>query len=515
MKKFLSITFIALLVLIGMTINVQAVEVTTWDDLTDELANGTDTEVTLSGDVSVTDTQILNLNGKTLNTTKTLVVDGGKLTITGNGKVVTTVADPLINVLNGGTLTLENGTYESTTYYGAAIQVRGSATDTDVKTKVNIAKDASITANYPVFIPKEGGFGVVVDVYGKLHSITTTKGSTTKYGAALYINGKLDSTTGNVPVINVYEGASVTAEESTAVYAAGYGIWNISGGYFEGTEALSIKGGEFYITGGTFKANGEYVENPTANNNGSEDTGSAISITGNDGYAGNIVLEISNATVTSENGYAVYETITNAVQPAVVEGGLKISSGNFEGKAGDVKADNITEFIEGGTFSDELDEKYLDTSVETEESEDGTILVGTKRPITINKTENGTVTASASEAIKGQKVTLTVTPAEGYKLKDLKVITVADSAVTVTENSFVMPDLGVIVSAEFEKVETSGEAPSLQQPAEPEPEPEEQKPAEKDETPKMGSINVMPYICIAIAAIALIGLAKNKKSSKH
>lgn len=508
MKKFLTITFVALLVLIGMSINVQAASVTTWSELVDELANGTDTEVTLSGDVSVTDNQTLNLNGKTLNLTKTLVVDGGKLTITGNGKVVTTVVDPLIHVLNGGTLTLENGTYESTTYYGAAIQVTGSATDTEVKTKVSIAKDVSITANYPVFIPKQGGFGVVVDVYGKLHSITTTNGVKTQYGAGLYINGKLDSTTGNVPVINVYEGASVTAQDSTAVYAAGFGIWNISGGYFEGTEALSIKGGEFYITGGTFKANGKYVENPEANNNASEDTGSAISITGNDSYAGNIVLEISNATVTSENGYAVFETITNAMAPAVVEGGVKISSGNYTGKAGDVKADNITEFIEGGTFSKELDENYLNTSVETEKSEDGTILVGTKRPITVNKTENGTVTASLSEAIKGQKVTLTVTPAEGYKLKDLKVITVADSAVTVTENSFVMPDLGVIVNAEFEKIENSAEAPAEQQPT-------EQKPAEKDETPKMGSINVMPYICVAIVAIALIGLAKTKKSSKH
>lgn len=498
MKKFLTITFIALLVLIGMAINVHAVEVTTWDELTDELANGTDTEVTLSGDVSVTDTKTLNLNGKTLNSTKTITVNGGKLTITGNGKLVTTEADPLINVLNGGTLTLENGIYESTTYYGAAIQVTGAATDTEVETKVNIAKDVSITANYPVFIPKQGGFGVVVDVYGKLHSITTTNGTTTKYGAGLYINGQLNSTTGNVPVINVYEGASVTAQDSAAVYAAGFGIWNISGGYFEGTEALSIKGGEFYITGGTFKANGKYVENPTANNDGSEDTGSAISITGNDGYAGNIVLEISNATVTSENGYAVYETITNAVQPAVVEGGVKISSGNFEGKVGDVKADNIKEFVEGGTFSKELDEKYLDTTVEAEKAGDGTILVGTKHLIEIKDVTNGTVTSSLEKALKGQTVTLTTTPKDGYKLKSLKVITVADSEVEVVDGKFVMPDMGVVVTAEFEEASEVGEA----------------QPEEKDETPKMGAINTT-YIWVTLAAIAIVGIATTKKVSKH
>ena len=493
MKKFLTITFIALLVLIGMAINVHAVEVATWDDLTDELANGTDTEVTLSGEVSITDTKTLNLNGKTLNSTKTITVNGGKLTITGNGKVVTTEADPLIHVLNGGTLTLENGTYESTTYYGAAIQVTGAATDTEVKTKVNIAKGVSVTANYPVFIPKQGGFGVVVDVYGKLHSITTTQGTTTKYGAGLYINGQLNSTTGNVPVINVYEGASVTAQDSTAVYAAGFGIWNISGGYFEGTEALSIKGGEFYITGGTFKANGKYVEDPTANNNGSEDTGSAISITGNDGYAGNIVLEISNATVTSENGYAVYETITNAVQPAVVEGGVKIFSGNFEGKVGDVKADNITEFIEGGTFSEELDKKYLDTTVEAEKTEDGTVLVGTKYLIEIKDVTNGTVKSSLEKALKGQTVTLTATPDEGYQLKSLKI-----NGVEITGTTFTMPDKDVEVTSEFEKIPVKAE----------------ENKEEKDETPKMGAMNAS-YVWMTLLAISLVGILTTKKVAKH
>lgn len=497
MKRFLTITFIVLFMLLGMALNVQAAEVTTWTGLVEELANGTDTEVTLTTTVSVEDTQTLKLNGKKLTLKDSLVVDGGKLTITGNGTIVTAEADPLINVKNGGTLILENGTYEVTTYYGAAIQMTGAAIDTEVKTKVEIGKDASITANYPVFIPKQGAFGVVVDVYGKLRSVPTVHPTTGKvqYGAALYINGQITATTGNIPVINVYEGATVLGEETEAIYAAGYGIWNIFGGYFEGTDAISIKGGEFNITGGTFKAYGEFDPDPAPNNNGSEATGSAISVTGNDGYAGKVKLNISNATVISENGYAVYETITKAVQPAVES--MTITSGDFSGKEGAIQADNVEDFIEGGTFSSEVDEKYLSSEVESTK-ENGTVLVGTKHTIEVKDTTNGTVTSSLAEAIKGQTVTLAAIPKDGYKLKNLTVITVADSKVEVVDGKFVMPDMGVIVTAEFEEV-----------PAVAEPQPEE-----KDETPKMGAMNVS-YVWIALATIALVGIATTKKVSKH
>ena len=497
MKKLLTITFIVLFVLLGMTLNVQAADVTTWADLVDELANGTDTEVTLTSTASVTDTQTLNLNGKTLTLKDSLVVDGGKLTITGNGTIVTADADPLINVKNGGTLILENGTYNVTTYYGAAIQMTGAATNTDVKTKVEIGKDASITANYPLFIPKYAAFGVVADVYGNLKSVPTTKPGTeeVQYGAAIYINGLNQETTGNVPVINIYDGATLLGVESEAIYAAGYGIWNISGGYFEGTDAISIKGGEFNITGGTFKAYGEFDPDPAPNANGSEATGSAISVTGNDKYAGKVKLNISNATVESEKGYAVYETITNALQPAVES--MKITSGDFSGKEGAVQADNIENFVEGGTFNSEVNEKYLSGTVESAE-EDGTVLVGTKHTIEVKDATNGTVTASLTEAIKGQTVALTTTPADGYELKSLKVITAADSEVEVVEGKFVMPDMGVIVIAEFE--ETSGAGDAITE--------------EKDETPKMGAMNAS-YVWIALVAISLVGIVTTKKVSKH
>ena len=65
---------------------------------------------------------------------------------------------------------------------------------------------------------------------------------------------------------------------------------------------------------------------------------------------------------------------------------------------------------------------------------------------------NGTVTADKAEAAEGSTVTLTVTPDEGYELKEILVIADNDADVTVTDNKFVMPASNVTVMAEFQEV---------------------------------------------------------------
>ena len=70
---------------------------------------------------------------------------------------------------------------------------------------------------------------------------------------------------------------------------------------------------------------------------------------------------------------------------------------------------------------------------------------------------NGTVRADKTTGVtKGETVKLTVTPAEGYKLTDLTVTnTATGEPVTVSENNtFVMPESNVTVTAAFEKVYT-------------------------------------------------------------
>ena len=76
-----------------------------------------------------------------------------------------------------------------------------------------------------------------------------------------------------------------------------------------------------------------------------------------------------------------------------------------------------------------------------------------KYTITIAATENGTVTASAEQAVAGAEITLTVEPAIGYELKALTVKDASNEAVAVTENKFIMPASNVTVTAEFVETE--------------------------------------------------------------
>lgn len=80
--------------------------------------------------------------------------------------------------------------------------------------------------------------------------------------------------------------------------------------------------------------------------------------------------------------------------------------------------------------------------------------------ITALSASNGTVKPGASSAASGTKVTVTVTPNEGYALKTLTVKDAGGSAVSYTDNkngtyTFTMPASAVTVSAVFSKIPTS------------------------------------------------------------
>ena len=80
-------------------------------------------------------------------------------------------------------------------------------------------------------------------------------------------------------------------------------------------------------------------------------------------------------------------------------------------------------------------------------------------PLTVVSPTNGTLTASPSGYIsEGTEVTLTATPASGYKLKALKAYKTGEASTTVaiTGNKFNMPAYEVTVEAEFEKTSSGG-----------------------------------------------------------
>lgn len=82
--------------------------------------------------------------------------------------------------------------------------------------------------------------------------------------------------------------------------------------------------------------------------------------------------------------------------------------------------------------------------------------------VTVEDTDNGTVTASVKSASKGSTVTLTVKPDEGYQLDKLTVTDKDGKEISVTEKedgkyAFTMPASKVSVSAAFTKSEEKPE----------------------------------------------------------
>ena len=67
--------------------------------------------------------------------------------------------------------------------------------------------------------------------------------------------------------------------------------------------------------------------------------------------------------------------------------------------------------------------------------------------------ENGTVTADKQTAVVGEKVTLTVNPGNGYELGTLTVMNGETPVEVAEDNTFIMPDANVVVSATFTKIQ--------------------------------------------------------------
>lgn len=303
-------------------------------------------------EVSVGKTLTIDLNGFDIGFAEDsfFKVDGGKLHLTGSGKV-----------------------YEQKPY-DAPVKIWGSTTDTADYSVVTVDKDVTLEGWAGIFItvnPDGSGvnhaFGVEVTVNGTIYSVRDKTGYC---GHGVYINGMNQDTTGNVPQIVLGPDSKIISE-GTGIYAAGYAEWELAGDV-TGTDALSLKSGTFNITGGTYHSTGEYSDPAAASSNGTEDTGAALSLTSNDDYAPKLVVNVSGGTFISDNGYAVYEGIAEKEGTPAAEQSYAVISitggtftGNSERGAVSIRKAGNKSVISGGTFSSRVDE-YLTDSVKYE-----------------------------------------------------------------------------------------------------------------------------------------------------
>lgn len=314
------------------------------------------------------------LNGDTvtllenIDLTQTLTINDGKtLTIDLNGNDITN-SNRVIEIQNAHVSFIGEGTIKEISPYYGAIVLKGSNNPEDENyTSVVIGEDVTLEAWSAVFItPYESSgapyaYGVQADIYGTLSGVDDTSGEA---GSAIYINGQIKHKD-NYPVINIYPTAVLNS--SGLIYAAGYAEWNIDGASISGYSAgIGAKAGIINITGNAnIRCTGPNTAPTEGYSNGINGSGAAIQIESNSGYAGDVVLNIYDATIISENGYAIYE-YANGSDPLNVDE-INIVDGTFIGTLDQVfcvssameQVGNAVLNVEGGNYSTQIPLTFL------------------------------------------------------------------------------------------------------------------------------------------------------------
>lgn len=446
-KKCLFALVCAAIFSLGMTVDAKEITVCSDASTCDYTVLRDATDASVAGDVvklkeNTTITRGVLLHGET-----TLDLGGFTLTAEPGTFIAVISGNKDVKIVNG---TIELNNAANKTGQNANIVMQGVTTKDGATTSLTIAEDVTINSNLNGIVIQSDNdkesYNTILNLYGKVNAKEV----------GITINGWISVVDALQPVVNIYESASIKTTEGPAIYAAGYGSWNIYGGYFEGTEAVNVKSGNINISGGTFKAIGEYVETPTVESGGYEVTGAALSITSStNSYAKNVTLKITAGQFISKNGHALYEGLTAANTSAIVN--ASITDGIFTSAEGkdSVKitsnSDTLNGVITGGTFSTTPREELVNSNVGSATLDDGTVLIGSEHEITVGAVENGIVTINKNIGIKGEEIKLTITPKEGYEIDKIEILCDGDEVVR-TDNGFIMPDSDVEVKVTFKKV---------------------------------------------------------------
>ena len=275
--------------------------------------------------------------------------------------------------LTHGWLTVENGNVKCA---GQAFNVYAAPTEqNELYTKLVIKKDVTINAAYGICLfPGSGnaGYSSSIEVYGNIDTggifVSGNLGNEAATAEAMVESGK-------IPTVTIHDGAVVNnGNEGQGIAMNGLANVTVNGGTITGSEAIGVKRGTLTVNDGMFTSNGEYVDPAEANNNGTENTGATISITGTYNYAGAISVTLNGGTFSSENAPAVYlghSKKNDALVPFTNGVNLNIKGGTFVSPAGaapvyvankiEDDADSYTKkVVSNGSFSSSVAEYVTD-----------------------------------------------------------------------------------------------------------------------------------------------------------
>lgn len=317
-----------------------------YDNLIDAISNAGSNDIItlisnakLDNSLEINKPVNINLNGNDITAPeRVFLVQGGTLNLTGKGAIK-----------------------EISPNYGAIV-VKGSTNREDENySVVNVSKDVTLEGWSGIFITHDNSksYGTKVNFAGTINAVDDTSGGE---GIGIYVNGNIKDKY-NSPVVSIQDGAKITST-GNGLYFAGYGTYNINEANISGVESgIGIKAGILNIDGATVTGTGP-DETPTEGyNNGIKASGTSIQIESNNGYAGNIEINIDNGTFVSNHSNVLYEYIGKGTSSQVIA--LDVSGGTF---VSDVNkeviriTDSLKEyhnlFISGGKYSSNPNE-YL------------------------------------------------------------------------------------------------------------------------------------------------------------
>ena len=241
------------------------------EDLQTYLEMSSDTTpVVLTKDITLTERMIIDKDAD-------MVLDLG-------GKTITSAVDVIRLKGNNASLVVKNGTITTTADGAAPLKIGTSQENTSnvVKRQITVMEDVTLNSVY---------YGIAVfgksqlDFYGKLNI--------TKDGYAISGNGMPNN---EGTIINIYEGAEISAPNGSALYLPQLGETNIMGGTLTGYSVVGIKAGALNISGGTLTSTGDYVA-PKPKNDGMDMTGDVIIAEENASYADHIQVNVTGGTL--------------------------------------------------------------------------------------------------------------------------------------------------------------------------------------------------------------------------
>lgn len=239
--------------------------------------------VELSAEITVNKSIVLDLNGHSINSNEVSAfqVNHGSLDVKGYGTISGTPANH------------------------KEIWLKGSTNAADVDYSVlKIGQDVKVAC--------ANGYGIMISANGTsaYGAKITVDGQVDGYYGALYVNGTISQTEGNVPEI-VVNGTLITNEGSAALYAAGYAKYTInSTAALTGGDAMYLCAGIIVVNGGSFVGNAPKAQYNPSGSSGYDVTGDALVVDRRTGYS-DMTVSVKGGSFKSINADAVGSYATN------------------------------------------------------------------------------------------------------------------------------------------------------------------------------------------------------------